>query len=131
MLQNLYPHIAGFHGLFRWILLVVALAALITAFSGWSGRKPATPILFRLGFLFALAMDLELITGALLYWGASPALRSTFTGHGIIMFIAVLCAHIGGALTRKAPTDASRYRGPAIAWTIALLVMLAGVPRGN
>ena len=130
MLHDLYPHFTGVHGLFRWILLVFALAAIITAFSGWSGRKPATPILFWLGLFFVLAMDLELITGVLLYLGASPALRSTFIGHGVIMFGAVLCAHVGGALTRKAPTDALKYRGPAIAWAISLLVMLAGIPRG-
>ena len=72
MLQNLYPHLAGFHGLFRWILLVIALAAIVLAFSGWSGRKPASPNLFRFGLLFVLAMDLELIIGLLLYFGASP-----------------------------------------------------------
>lgn len=129
MLENLYPHIAGFHGLFRWILLVVALAAIVIAFSGWAGRKPATPILFQLGLLFVLAMDLELITGLLLYLGASPALRSTFIGHGVIMFLAVLCAHIGGALTRKAPTDALKYRGSAIAWLISLILIFAAIPR--
>jgi hypothetical protein len=129
MLQNLYPQIAGFHSLFRWLLLVIALAAIVIAFSGWSGRKPASPNLFRLGLLFVLAMDLELITGFLLYFGASPDLRSAFIAHGVIMFLAVLCAHIGGALTRKAPTDVMKYRGPAIAWTISLLVMFAGIPR--
>lgn len=129
MLQNLYPHILGFHGLFRWILLAAALGAIVIAFSGWSGRKPASPNLFRLGLVFVLAMDLELITGLLLYFGASPNLRSAFIAHGVIMFLAVLFAHVGAALTRKAPTDVLRYRGPAIAWTLSLLVMLAGILR--
>jgi hypothetical protein len=71
-----------------------------------------------------------LVTGFLLYFGASPTLRSAYIAHGVIMFFAVLFAHIGGALTRKAPSDAMKYRGPAIAWTISLLVMLAGIPRG-
>lgn len=130
MLENLYPHIASFHSLFRWFLLAAALGAIIIAFSGWSGRKPASSILFRLGLLFVLAMDLELISGLLLYFGASPNLRSAFIAHGVIMFLAVLSAHVGGALTRKAATDVMKYRGPAIAWTLALLVMLAGIPRG-
>ena len=128
MLQNLYPHILAFHGLFRWLLLLAALAAIFIAFSGWSGRKPASPILFRLGLIFVLAMDLELITGLLLYFGAS--LSNSFIPHGVIMFLAVLLAHVGGALTRKASSDAMQYRGPAIAWTLSLLVMLGGIPRG-
>jgi hypothetical protein len=129
MLQNLYPHIASFHGIFRWIILAVAVSALYVAFSGWRGARPPGANLFRLGLIFVLAMDLELISGLLLYLGASPNLRSGFIGHGVITFLAVLCAHIGGALTRKAPTDVMKHRGPAIAWTTSLLIMFAGISR--
>ena len=129
MLQNLYPHIQGFHGIFRWLVLFLALVAIVIAFSGWSGDKPAGANLFRFGLIYVLAMDLELITGVLLYLGASSNLRSAFIGHGVLMFLAVLCAHIGGALTRKAPTNAMKYRGPAIAWLLSLLLIFAGVPR--
>jgi heme A synthase len=129
MLQNLHPHLVGVHDLFRWIVLVLAIAAIIVAFSGWSGRKPATPMLFRVGLLFVIAMDLELITGVLLYLGAVPILRSAFLAHGVVMVLAVSCAHIGAALTHKGPTDVLKYRAPAIVWTISLLLMLAGIPR--
>ena len=126
MLENLYPYLAAFHGLFRWVVLALALAAVIIAYSGWSGRKPVTPMLFQVGLLFVIAMDLELITGVLLYLGAVPILRSAFLGHGVVMALAVAFAHIGGALTRKGPTDALKYRAPAVVWTLALLVLLAG-----
>jgi hypothetical protein len=129
MLQNLYPHIQGFHGLFRWFVLLFALVAIVIAFSGWSGRKPAGPNLFRFGLVYVLAMDLELISGVLLYLGLDPALRSAFITHGVIMFLAVLCAHIGGAMTRKAPTDALKYRGAAIAWLLSLVLIFAAIPR--
>jgi len=129
MLQNLYPHIAGFHGLFRWLLLLLALVAIVIAFSGWTGRKPAGPNLFRFGLAYVLAMDLELITGLLLYFGASPNLRGAFLAHGVLMFLAVLCAHVGGAMTRKALTDAMKYRASAIAWLISLLLIFAAIPR--
>ena len=128
MLQNLYPHILGFHGVFRWLLLLAALAAIFVAVSGWNGRE-LSPLLFRFGLIFVLAMDLELITGVLLYFGASPTLRSAFIAHGVIMFLAVLCAHLGGAATRKAPTNALKHRVSAAFWIIALVLMFAGVPR--
>jgi len=129
MLQNLYPHLQGFHGIFRWVVLFLALVAIVIAFSGWSGRKPAGANLFRFGLAYVLAMDLELITGLLLYFAASPNLRTAFIAHGVLMFLGVLFAHIGGALARKAPTDIMKYRGSAIAWVISLLLILAGVPR--
>ena len=129
MLQNLYPHLLSFHGLFRWILLAAALAAIVVALSGWSGTKPPGPNLRWVGLLFVVAMDLELLSGVLLYFGASDALRSALIPHGGIMFLAVLCAHLGGVLTRKGATDATKYRGAAIAWTISLVLMLGGIPR--
>ncbi len=129
MLQRLYPHLASFHGLFLWIVLAAAVAAIFVAFAGWRATKPPGASLLRLGIIYVVAMDLELITGVLLYLGASPNLRSVLAGHGVAMVMAVLLAHVGGALTRKAPSDVLKYRGAAIAWILSLLVMLAGIPR--
>jgi formate/nitrite transporter FocA (FNT family) len=129
MLENLYPHLNAFHGVFRWLVLVFALVAIVIAFSGWRSGKSVSPFLFPFGLSYVLAMDLELITGVLLYLGASPNLRSAFTVHGVVMFLAVLCAHIGGAATRKAPSDTSKHRVSAIAWVISLLLIFAAIPR--
>jgi len=129
MLESLYPHIAGFHSIFRWVVLIASIAALFVAFGGWRGTKPPGPSLLRLGVIYVLTMDLELISGLLLYFGGSSNLRSIFLSHLVAMLMAVLLAHIGGALTRKAPTDALKFRGPAVAWALSLLVMLAGIPR--
>jgi len=129
MLQDLYPHLQGFHGIFRWLVLFLALVAIVVGFSGWPGRKPAGRNLFRFGLVYVLAMELELITCVLPYLGASSNLRSAFIVHGVLMFLAVLFAHIGGALTRKAPTDAMKYRGSAIAWLFSLLLIFAAIPR--
>ena len=127
MLETLYPHISAFHGMFRWFVLGFALVAIVIAFSGWSGRK--SPYLFPFGLSYVLAMDVELISGLLLYFGAAPSLRSAFIGHGVVMFLAVLCAHIGGALTRKARSDTMKYRGAAIAWAISVALIFAAIPR--
>jgi hypothetical protein len=129
MLEDLYPHLSAFHGVFRWLVLVFALIAIVIALSGWSGHKPISRFLFPFGLAYALALDLELITGLLLYFGASPNLRGAFTLHGVVMFLAVLSAHIGGAATRKAPTDASKHRVSAIAWLISLFLIFAAIPR--
>jgi hypothetical protein len=128
MLQNLYPHLLGFHGLFRWVVLVAAVVAIVVAFSGWSGTKPASTNLRRFSVIFVIAMDIELLIGLLLYFGASPALRAALATHTMLMVLAVICAHVGGALSRKGRTDQMKYRGAAIAYTISLLVMLAGIP---
>ncbi|MGZ5553679.1 MAG: hypothetical protein ACXWHF_08575 [Chthoniobacterales bacterium] len=128
MLQNLYPHIAQFHGLFVWVTLATAIAAIGVAFAGWSGRKPVTANLLLFGIIFVIAMDLEFISGLLLYFGADATVRPAFIGHGVVMFFAVASAHLGGALSRKGSTDMMKYRAAAVAYTISLLLMLAGIP---
>lgn len=131
MLQDLYPHLLGFHGLFRWLVLAAAVAAICVAFSGWGGTKPPSTNLRRFSVIFVIAMDIELLVGLLLYLGASLNLRSASAAHSALLLLAVACAHVGGALSRKARTDLMKYRGAAIAYTISLLVMLAGIPWGR
>ena len=128
MLQNLYPHLLGFHGLFRWIVLAAAVAAIFVAFSGWSGANPPSANLRRFSVIFVIAMDIEFLVGLLLYFGASPTLRNAFLTHSVLMLLAVVCAHVGGALSRKARTDLMKYRAAAIGYATSLLLMLAGIP---
>ncbi len=73
-------------------------------------------------------MDIELLIGLLLYFGASPTLRAALAAHTVLMLLAVVCAHVGGALSRKASSDRMKYRGAALAYTISLLLMLSGIP---
>jgi FtsH-binding integral membrane protein len=128
MLQNLYPHLLSFHGLFRWVVLAAALAAIFVASSGWSGTKPASTNLLRFSIIFVVAMDIEFITGLLLYFGTTPGARAAVASHAVLMFLAVICAHAGAALSRKGSTDLMKYRGVVIACTISLLLMLSNIP---
>ena len=144
MLQNLYPHLLAFHGLLRWVVLAAAIAAILVAFSGWDGTKPASKNLRRFSVIFVIALDLELLTGLLLYFGASPVVRAAFANmgeamkqpearfftveHTLLMLLAVVCAHVGAALSRKGRTDLTKYRGAALAYTVSLLLVLGGIP---
>jgi hypothetical protein len=125
MLQNLYPHLRPFHGLFFWFALATAVTAIFVALSGWNGTKPAGSKLLRFGIIFVITMDIEFIIGLLLYFGADPITRGAFASHALVMFLAVLCAHVGGALSRKGRTDLMKYRGASIAYTISLLLLLS------
>jgi len=48
--------------------------------------------------------------------------------HTVLMLLAVICVHIGGALSRMGRTDLMKYRGAAIAFTLSLLLLLSGIP---
>ncbi|HCX28721.1 MAG TPA: hypothetical protein DHU55_02965, partial [Blastocatellia bacterium] len=82
MLQNFYPHLLVFHGLLRWVVLAAAVAAIFVALSGWSGTKPASTNLGRFSIIFVVAMDIEFLSGLLLYFGASPITRAALANIG-------------------------------------------------
>ena len=144
MLQNFYPHLLAFHGLLRWVVLAAAVAAIFVAISGWKGTKPVSGMLLRFGIVFVAAMDLEFLLGLLLYFGASPLTKMAFQNmaaamkdhelrffaveHTTYMFVALILAHVGGALSKKGKTDLAKYRGAAICYSLSLLLMLAGIP---
>jgi hypothetical protein len=144
MLQNFYPHLLAFHGLLRWIVLAAAVAAIFVAIPGWNGAKPASKTLLRFGIIFVAAIDLEFLLGLLLYFGASPITKMAFQNmavamkdhemrffaveHTTYMLVALILAHVGGALSRKGKTDLAKYRGAAICYSLSLLLMLAGIP---
>ena len=144
MLQNFYPQLIVFHSVFRWLVLLAAVVAIFLALSGWSGIEPVKPSLMRASLLYVIAIDLEFLVGLLLYFGASPITRDALSNlseamksqqsrfftveHTLMMLLAVICAHIGGVVARKAATARTKYRGAAIAYTISLLLMLGGIP---
>lgn len=144
MLQNIYLPLLTLHNAVRWLALAAALVAIFVAFSGWSGNKPAVPSLRRFSVLFVVVMDIEFLIGLLLYFGASPITRAALANfgeamkhhesrfftveHSVIMFLAVICTHLGAALARKGRTELRKYRGAAIAFSISLLLILAGIP---
>ena len=140
----LYPLLLAFHSWLRWVALAAGIAAAIIAVSGWRGEKPVTPALLRWSIAFVATMDLQLLLGMILYFGVSPVTHMAFQNmaaamkvhelrfftveHTTYMLIAVILAHVGGAISRKGKTDRSKYRGAAICYVLSLLLMLAGTP---
>jgi hypothetical protein len=89
-------------------------------------------------------IDLQLLVGLILYFAVSPLTRMAFQNmavamkdhelrffsveHTTYMLIAVILAHVGAVMSRRAATDRAKYRAATIAYAISLLVMLAGIP---
>lgn len=94
--------------------------------------------------MFVIAMDVQLLLGLIFYFAASPITRIAFENmaaamkdhelrfftveHTTYMLIAIILAHVGAAMSRKARTDQAKYRAAAIAYALSLLLILAGIP---
>jgi hypothetical protein len=134
----MYTAVLIVHNWIRWVALVAAVGTAFAAFR----RQAATAD--RWGLIAMTTLDLQMLLGLLLYlaispnmkailddFGASmkdPALRFWAVEHIASMFVAVIMAHVGRVLARKAKTDDARCKRLLITFTIAILFMLIGMP---
>jgi hypothetical protein len=127
------------HSWIRWVALIAGLLAIFTAFtSGASGKAD------RWGLLFMIVMDIQLLFGLALYLALSPTTAAIFGDFGAamrdpvarfwavehitLMLLAIVMAHLGRILARKARTPESRRKRMLMCFTLSMVLMLAGIP---
>jgi heme/copper-type cytochrome/quinol oxidase subunit 4 len=132
------------HSYVRWLVVIFALLAVGSSFLGWFGKRPWTAVENRLGLLFTVSFDFQVLLGAILYFFLSPLttaalrnfgaamkndlLRFFSVEHLAIMLVAVVIAHIGRFLSLKASSDQGRFKRAAIFYTLAILLVLVSIP---
>jgi hypothetical protein len=137
----MYTAFLVLHSWLRWLALAAGIAATVTAL----GSTPtANRRGDRLGLILTIAMDVQLVIGLLLYFVVSPnmeAIRAQFgvamrtpqlrffaVEHATGMVLALILAHVGRVLARKAATPAARRKRQVICYGLATLVMALAVP---
>jgi hypothetical protein len=140
----MYPFILALHNIIRWIVLILGVVAAGRAFIGWFGKKEWAKTDRLLGMFFGIGMDLQLLAGLLLYFFFSPIttaalrdfgsamkvndLRFFAVEHAAVMVLAVVFAHLGSTLAKKAPAATAKFQRAAIFFTLAVLCILAAMP---
>lgn len=138
MLETLFNLMMPVHNLLRWVVVLVAAAAVVMAWAGvltnakWSGPNA------KVGRFFTIAFDVQVLVGILVYV-ASPLIRGAFNNfgaamgvrelrfflveHALIMIVAAALVHIGAARGRK--TNATLQ--PAIFYSLAVVAVIFGI----
>lgn len=140
----MYPIILAIHNIFRWIVVVAAILALVRAYRGWLRKGDWNKADGRAGMFFTISMDIQLLLGLLLYLFFSPITRAALSNigaamsdpgarffaieHFFYMFLAVVFAHLGNTFSKKAAQPADKHRRAAIWYTLAVLAILLGMP---
>ena len=140
----MYSLLLFLHSWLRWIVLLAGVFALIRAIAGTNGSRPWTAADGKAGLYFITSLDLQFLIGLLLYLFFSPTVQAAFGNIGAAMrnseyrffvvehfagmLIAIALAHVGRVRSRKASTDAGRFKSAAIFYGLALLIMLAAIP---
>jgi hypothetical protein len=140
----MYPFVLTVHNIVRWLVLIFGIIAIVKAFIGWSGKKEWRSLDNQLGLAFTISLDVQVLLGFLLYVVLSPITTNAFSSFGsamsdsatrfflvehlLMMIIALVLAHIGRSRAKKADTDVSKHKNAAIFFTIAVLLIIIGIP---
>lgn len=143
-MTGMYATLLTVHSLLRWIVLLLAILALVRAMSGWTGRRSWLLADERAGRQFLLAFDIQFLIGLVLYAALSPITTAAFQDFGAAMrdsvmrfwavehvfgmVVALALAHIGRARARRLAEGPARHRTSAIFYGLSLLVMLVTIP---
>jgi hypothetical protein len=137
----MYSALLLLHSWVRWVALVAGVIATIAAVRNVSTQDPRAD---RWGLVLTIAMDVQLVLGLLLYFVVSPvmeSIRANFAAampdpqlrfwaveHVTGMAIALVLAHLGRVLSRKATTPRSRRMRQMICYGLATLLMALLIP---
>ena len=140
----MYTGFLHLHNTLRWLLLLTILITLAKYLLGWFADKPWTKTDNLLGIIFTSLMDIQLLTGLVLYFFLSPVtklaladfgaamkdsgLRFYAVEHFSLMLIAVVLVHIGRAKSKKMKVDRKKFKTAAIFYLIALVIILGAIP---
>lgn len=117
------------HSFIRWIILLIAIAAIVKFAIGWLRGGAFKGMDRGLAFGFSGLMDLQATLGIILLLGLgfseSGSLPMYRIVHGLIMIVAALIGHLP---TRwKTAPDAIRFRNTLFCILGSLLLVIVGV----
>jgi hypothetical protein len=141
---NAHAGVLLLHSLLRWAVLLAAVIVMVRAFAGSRGARPWTRGddvssaimvgLIDVQFLLGLALYAFLSRTASAFFAdphaamANPVLRFFAVEHAFAMVVALVIAHVGRVLSRKAMSPAQRHRRAGLTALVVLAVLLIGIP---
>lgn len=120
------PTVVTIHSIWRWVLLLAAVLALIGGVAARGGQRPAWAT--GTGRFFTIAIDVQVLTGLILWLGTGAWASNAFLSfiHPLTMLLATVVAHIG----HRREGQAGATGGSQAPWlylaSLALLVL--GIP---
>lgn len=140
----MYALLLTIHSLLRWVVVILAVVAVIRAFIGWLGKKEWALLDSRLGLFLSSSVDLQLLLGLILYVFLSPTTKAAFQDFGAamsngvtrywavehigLMVVALVLIHVGRSLSKRAEEAVAKHRRAAIFFGLATLAILLAIP---
>lgn len=140
----MYTGLLHAHNMFRWLVLIALILAIVFAFSGWIKKGKWNKRDNLTGLILVIFMDLQFLIGIILYAFVSPLTKAAFSDFGaamknadlrfyavehiLMMLVALILVHIGRSKSKKEITDWKKHKQSTILYGISLLLILAAIP---
>jgi hypothetical protein len=141
----MYPVFLAVHNILRWVVLILGILAIFRAWRGWLGKHAWVKADRLTGVFFSAAIDTQLMIGLILYLFLSPITKGALGDlggamkaggdlsffaieHIVMMILAVVFAHVGSAMAKKAVEDVNKHKQAAIWFSLAMLAIVVAIP---
>jgi hypothetical protein len=121
------------HSYWRWVVLLVGLAAIALAVMSMNGRRPWDGLSDRLSLFFTITMDIQLLIGIVVWISEQKWSGDVMLGyvHPLAMIAAVGLAHVGRVRADKEREDRMKGRQAALFFVASFVVILIAIPLGS
>lgn len=141
----MYQGLLHLHNLLRWVILLLAVIAIVKAYTGMTSRKPFTNGDKKVGLFLMISAHLMLLIGLYQWvagdWGLKN-IRNLGMGdvmknniyrywaveHFAGMLIAIILITVGRAASKKNISDKAKHKKTFWYYLIALIMILLTIP---
>jgi hypothetical protein len=131
------------HSILRWVVLIAGVLTVGQALRGWLGKREWGQLDDRLGLIFTISLDIQLLVGLILYV-VSPLIQAAFADfgeamsatalrfftieHTLLMIVAIVVAHVGRSLIKRVEDPVGKHKRASLFFGVAILLVLVAVP---
>jgi hypothetical protein len=131
----MYEILRSAHSGWRYVVILLLLAAFITALSGFTGKKAFTEGNRKLAVFALISSHIQLLMGLLLYFmndwykldSSVASNRYWKMEHIAMMAIAVILITVGNAKSKKAIDGVAKHKSIFMFFGIALLIITVAI----
>ncbi len=140
----MYKELLHIHNLLRWLDLIALVLAVLFAFYGWLGKREWDKKDSLTGLFLIVLMNIQFLTGIILYAFLSPVTQHAFANFGAamknpelrfyavehisMMVIAIVLINAGWMASKKAKIPWKKHRAVIVFYVVALLLLILAIP---
>ncbi|NJM41690.1 MAG: hypothetical protein HC853_13495 [Anaerolineae bacterium] len=130
-MNTIIQELVNLHGLWRWVVALVAIVALVKFLMGWFGNKQVTSQDKMIGTAFSSVMSIQFVVGLINligYFAIGAFNPRVHMEHAVYGLVAVGLSH-ALPLRKDDRPDVARFRTSAIMIIVALVLTVLSVLR--